>query len=58
MVLGASAVLLTTPKEGLEIQDAVKDYIEMILDIGRKAAEARKSELETRIQKMDKGAGI
>lgn len=49
VVIGASAVLLTTPKSGTALKEDVRGRFDKALDEGRKAAEARRTELEARL---------
>ena len=54
-IIGASVVLLTTPRSGQETQETIKQELEMLLEKGRQASDARKTELEARIQDMIAG---
>lgn len=51
-VIGAIAILLTTPQSGSALQSEVRSRFEGILAEGRKAAAARRSELEARLASL------
>jgi gas vesicle protein len=55
MVLGAAAVLLTTPQSGSDLQQGVRERIDEILDEGRRAAASRRAELEARLTELQAG---
>jgi len=55
MVLGAAAVLLTTPKSGSDIQQDVRSRFDDIVAEGRKAAALRRAELEARLADLRAG---
>lgn len=55
VVLGAAAVLLTTPQSGSELQAGVRSRFDGILDEGRRAAAARRAELEARFATLKGG---
>lgn len=55
VVLGAAAVLLTTPQSGSELQAGVRARFDGILDEGRRAAAARRAELEARFATLKGG---
>lgn len=46
VVLGAVAVLLTTPQSGSDFQAEVKNRFDNIVEEGRRAAATRRAELE------------
>ncbi len=48
-IIGASTVLLTTPKSGGAFKDDVRARFDKALDEGRQAAEVRRTELEARL---------
>jgi gas vesicle protein len=54
-VVGATLVLLTTPQSGSDLQMNVRNWYTGILDEGRRAAAARRAELEARLATL-KGA--
>jgi gas vesicle protein len=49
LVLGAAAVMLTTPRSGSDLQSGARSWVEGILNEGRRAAEQRRIELEARV---------
>ncbi len=55
VVLGAVAVLLTTPQSGTELQAGVRSRFDGILEEGRRAAAARRAELEARFATLKGG---
>ncbi|MCB0209854.1 MAG: YtxH domain-containing protein [Anaerolineae bacterium] len=57
LILGASAVLLTTPRSGADLQLQAKAWADDILNEGRKAAELRRAELEARVADLQAGLG-
>lgn len=56
VVLGAILVLLTTPQSGSELQSEVRARFDRVLEEGRKAAAARRAELEERLTNLKAGA--
>lgn len=56
VVLGAVLVLLTTPQSGSELQAEVRARFDRVLEEGRKAAAARRAELEERLTTLKTGA--
>ncbi|MCB9076705.1 MAG: YtxH domain-containing protein [Anaerolineaceae bacterium] len=57
LVLGAVAVLLTTPRSGADLQSQAKVWVDDILNEGRKAAVQRRAELEARVADLQAGLG-
>ncbi len=55
VVIGAIIVLLTTPQSGSELQTEVRVRFDGIVAEGRKAAEARRAELEARLASLRAG---
>ena len=55
LILGAVAVLLTTPQSGKDLQQQVKGRVDRVLAEGRQAAEARRVELENRLADLKAG---
>lgn len=53
--LGASIVLLTTPKSGADARAMVRSRIDGLLEEGRQAAAERRAELETRMADLKGG---
>ncbi len=53
--IGATVIMLTTPQSGTALQENVRSRIDQALDEGRKAAEARKAELEARLASLRAG---
>jgi gas vesicle protein len=56
VVLGAVLVLLITPQSGSELQAEVRARFDRVLEEGRKAAAARRAELEERLATLKTGA--
>jgi gas vesicle protein len=54
-VISAIIVLLTTPRSGSEFQADVRAQFDGILEEGRKAASARRAELEARLAGLKTG---
>ena len=52
VVIGTMAVLLLTPQSGTELQAEVRSRFDGILSEGRKAAAARRAELEARLASL------
>ncbi|HMQ54097.1 MAG TPA: YtxH domain-containing protein [Anaerolineae bacterium] len=55
LILGAAAVLLTTPQSGPDLQSGARTWLEDILNQGRQAAEQRRIELESRVANFTLG---
>lgn len=55
VVLGVILVLLTTPQSGSELQAEVRGRFDRIVEEGRKAAAARRAELEERLTNLKAG---
>jgi gas vesicle protein len=55
VVIGAAIVLLTTPQSGSDFQTGVKARFDGIVDEGRRAAAARRAELEARFATLRGG---
>ena len=55
MVIGAAAVLLTTPQSGSDLQENVRSRIDEIMAEGREAAAERRAELEGRLAELRAG---
>ncbi len=55
MVLGAVAVLLTTPQSGSDLQQNFRARIDEIMSEGRLAAANRRAELEARLADLKAG---
>lgn len=55
VVIGAVAVLLTTPQSGSDLQAGVRARFDDILAEGRRAAAARRAELEARFASLKSG---
>ena len=52
LVLGGVAVLLFTPQSGRDLQQGARSRFESLIDEGRKAAAARRTELEARLAEL------
>ncbi len=52
VVIGTVAVLLLTPQSGTELQAEVRSRFDGILSEGRKAAAARRAEMEARLASL------
>jgi gas vesicle protein len=55
VVLGAIIVLLLTPQSGSELQAEVRARFDSIVEEGRKAAAARRAELEAKLASLKAG---
>jgi gas vesicle protein len=51
-LLGAAAAILATPKSGKQLQDEIRQEVELVMEEGRKAAEVRRQELEKKLAEM------
>ena len=56
-IASAATVLLLTPKSGEAVRTEIKQEVEAIREEGRKAAEARRTELEAQLAQM-RGDGM
>ena len=54
-VIGGLLALLFTPASGSEIQEQFKDYKEQLIEKGKKAASARREEMEKELSALKKG---
>ena len=52
LTVGAGAVLLTTPLSGQDLQQGARNWLDSLLEEGRKAAAARRIELEARLAEL------
>ncbi len=52
MIIGAAAVLLTTPQSGGDLQAGIRERIDGLMNEGRAAANARRAELEARLASL------
>jgi len=57
-VVGGVAGLLLTPTGGSEIQEQIKARLEGLVEEGRKAAAARRSELEAQLEAFKSGEAV
>jgi gas vesicle protein len=55
LLIGSSAVLLTTPQSGGNLKHGIQSRIDNILNEGRKAATDRRAELEARLTELKSG---
>lgn len=55
LVIGAVAVLLTTPQSGEDIQKEVRSRLDDLMVEGRRAATQRRAELEARLAELRAG---
>lgn len=55
LVLGAAMMLLMTPQSGQDLQQNAKGRLDDVLAEGRRAAAARRAELETRLADLKSG---
>jgi gas vesicle protein len=51
-LVGAGLVLLFAPGSGAETQQAIRDYVQGVLDEGQQAAEGRRLELTARLEEL------
>lgn len=56
VVIGAVIVLLMAPQSGSDLQEEVRARFDGIVEEGRKAAAARRAELENRLANLKSGA--
>ena len=57
-VVGGTAALLLTPVPGTEIQSRVHTRFQELVDEGRRAAAARRAELEAQLEAFKRGTPI
>ena len=57
-MIAAIVVLLTTPRSGTEFQSQIRARFEGMLAEGRRAAEARRAELEQKLASLKAGQPI
>ncbi len=55
MLLGAAAVLLTTPQSGSDLQQKARNRVNELINEGRQAATTRRAELEARLTELRAG---
>ncbi|GAB4427482.1 MAG: hypothetical protein Kow0031_07540 [Anaerolineae bacterium] len=55
LLLGAAATLLLTPQSGQDLQQSAKVRLDGVLAEGRRAATARRAELENRLADLKTG---
>ncbi len=55
LAIGAILALLWTPKSGQKLRQAIMDYVNYIIEEGRRAGEARRRELEQEFEQMRRG---
>ena len=55
VVLGAIIGLLTTPQSGSELQTAVRNRFDNMVEEGRRAAAERRAELEDKLANLKSG---
>jgi gas vesicle protein len=49
---------LLAPRSGREVQEELRHRIELVIEEGRRAAEARKAELEAELQAAKRGEAL
>jgi gas vesicle protein len=54
-VVGAVAALLLAPYPGSELQDRVRTRIEELIEEGKRAADARRAELQAELESFKRG---
>jgi gas vesicle protein len=54
-LVGAAAAILLAPYSGQELQERVRGRIQGLIEEGRKAALARRAELETQLEAFKRG---
>ncbi len=57
-VLGAVAALLLAPYAGPELQERVRTRVQELVEEGRRAAAARRAELETQLEAFKRGTPL
>jgi gas vesicle protein len=56
--VGWVAGSLLAPRSGREVQEELRHRIELVIEEGRRAAEARKAELEAELQAAKRGEAL
>ncbi|MCL4507470.1 MAG: YtxH domain-containing protein [Chloroflexi bacterium] len=51
-IVGAAAILVSTPKSGESIRADIRREVKIILEEGRRASAARRAELESQLSQM------
>lgn len=57
-MVGAVAVLLLTPQSGSELQEQVRTRVQELVEEGKRAAAARRAELEAQLEAFKRGAPV
>lgn len=55
VVTGGSLALLVTPVAGPELQHQARDYVNRLIEEGKAAAEARRTEMENQLEAFKQG---
>lgn len=58
LAMGFAAVLLTTPQSGQDLQVKARSRFDEIVAEGRRAAESRRAELESRLADLKAGRSV
>ncbi len=57
-VVGAAAAILLAPYSGPELQERVRARVQGLIEEGRRAATARRAELETQLEAFKRGTPV
>ena len=57
-VVGAAAAILLAPYSGPELQERARTRLEALIDEGKRAAAARRAELEAQLEAFKRGAPV
>jgi len=57
-VVGVTAAMLLTPTSGSELQQRLRSRVQELVDEGKKAANARRAELEAQLEAFKRGRPV
>jgi gas vesicle protein len=57
-VVGAAAAILLAPHSGSELQEQVRSRVQGLVEEGRRAAAARRAELEAQLEAFKRGTPV
>ena len=57
-VVGAAVAILLAPSSGQQLQEQMRARVQGLIDEGRRAASARRAELESQLEAFKRGAPV
>ena len=57
-VVGAAAAILVAPSSGTELQERARTRVQVLIDEGKRAAAARRAELEAQLDAFKRGTPV